>query len=342
MNVPPSEYVRSPAQRLQQFAAGCLAAVGMRQDHADQLARLLTHSDLRGVRSHGTRQICERPPFGDGYCQVIKKRLVNPDPQLTVASETENSVLVDGDGSLGYAPMMMATEAAIEKAKKHGMAMGATVHIGHYGAAGNYVRRAMEEGMIAFSVQGSPTPEGRRKLPVEERRPAARWGNPPFCFGLPSQDEAPLVLDMATCILADYQHGEEFDALEELIPGAFFKSLGLTAVAQALGGPFVGADGEKAEAMRQEWPRASQGGLIIVFNAGMFAPEKEVRHGIDNLMFGVNATLMPIRGFDEAGLPGSVEARLEQDYRSQGVAVGSDDVALLNNTAEYCGVEPLM
>ena len=117
-------------------------------------------------------------------------------------------------------------------------------------------------------------------MPVEERRPAARWGNPPFCFGLPSQDEAPLVLDMATCILADYQHGEEFDALEELIPGAFFKSLGLTAVAQALGGPFVGADGEKAEAMRQEWPRASQGGLIIVFNAGMFAPEKEVRHGI--------------------------------------------------------------
>jgi len=314
----------------------------MRHDHADQLAALLTNADLLGVRSHGTRQICDRPPFGDGYCQVLKGRAVNPEPQLEVVRETHNTVLVDGDGSLGYAPMMMATEAVIEKAREHGMAMGGAVHIGHYGAAGHYVRRAMEEGLIAFSVQGSPTPQGRRKPPPEERRPAARWGNPPFCFGLPSREEPPLVLDMATCILADYQHGEEFDALEELIPGAFFKSLGLTAVAQALGGTFLGVDGERAAAMRQEWPRASQGGLIMAFDAGLFAPEEEVRRGIDNLMFGVHANLMPLRGFDEAGLPGSVEARNEREYRRLGIAVGNEDVALLNNTAAYCGVEPLV
>lgn len=342
MNRPPAEFVRLPAERLQAFAANCLKAVGMRADHADQLAALLTNSDLRGVRSHGTRQICDRPPFGDGYCQVLKARSANPDPQMKVARETANTVLVDGDGSLGYAPMMMATELAIEKARDQGMAMGAALHIGHYGAAGHYVRRAMEEGLIAFSVQGYATPQGSQPLPPEKRRNAARWGNPPFCFGLPSREEPPLVLDMATCILADYQHGEEFDALQELIPGAFFKSLGTTAVAQALGGTFVGVDGERAAAMRQQWPRAGQGGLIIVFDAGLFAPAEEVRHGIDSLMCGARNQLLPVRGFDEAGFPGSVEARCEDEYRRLGIPVGKDDVTLLNNTAEYCGIGALV
>ena len=120
MNRPPAEYVRLPAQRLQSFTAACLEAVGLRADHADLMAALLTNSDLRGVRSHGTRQICDRPPVSDGYCQVLKARSVNPNPQLKVARETDNTVLVDGDGSLGYAPMMMATERAMEKARHQG------------------------------------------------------------------------------------------------------------------------------------------------------------------------------------------------------------------------------
>ena len=63
---------------------------------------------------------------------------------------------------------MMATEVAIDKAREQGMAMGATVNTGHYGSAGHYVYRAMEEGMIAFSVQGNPTNRGRQQVPPEQ------------------------------------------------------------------------------------------------------------------------------------------------------------------------------
>jgi LDH2 family malate/lactate/ureidoglycolate dehydrogenase len=305
------------------------------------MAMLLTNSDLRGVRSHGTRQICRRTPH-DGYCQVLRDCKVNPNPQLTVIRETSNTVLIEGDGSLGYAPMMMATEVAIDKAREQGMAMGATVNTGHYGSAGHYVYRAMEEGMIAFSVQGNPTNRGRQQVPPEQRLPSAYWGNPPFCFGFPSQDEPPLVLDMATCILGDDQRGEEYDALQELIPGAFFKSMGLTGVAQALGGTFVGADGEHAEAMRQKWPRASYGGLVMVFDTGLFAPVSEVRGGIDNLMSSVRDNMAPVAGYDTAGLPGSVEYQKRIDYTRDGIPVGEEDLVLLNNQAEECGVEPLV
>ncbi|HIM55773.1 MAG TPA: hypothetical protein EYM39_03630 [Candidatus Latescibacteria bacterium] len=108
MNLPPGAFKRIPAERLREFSADCLKAAGMKPDHAEQLVVLLTNGDLRGVRSHGTRQV-------RGYCQSLRDEKVNPNPDIRVVKETETSILVDGDGGLGYAPMMMATDQAIEK-----------------------------------------------------------------------------------------------------------------------------------------------------------------------------------------------------------------------------------
>ena len=159
MNRPPAEFKRVPVALLRSFTADCLKAAGLRADHADQLAELLSNSDLRGVRSHGTRAMV-------GYCGGLRDGTVNPNPDLRVLQDTETTVLIDGDGGLGYAPMMMATEKAIEKAKQYKVALGAACHLGHYGSAGHYVRRAMQEGCCAFSVQGSHPNyfgEGRRQ-----------------------------------------------------------------------------------------------------------------------------------------------------------------------------------
>ena len=329
MNRPPKEFKRIPVAQLRDFAAACLKAAGLRPDHADLMAELLSNSDLRGVRSHGTRTLY-------GYCTRIRDRLVNPEPELEVLQETDTTVLIDGDGGLGYAPMMLATEMAITRAKEHKIAMGATCHIGHYGSAGHYVRRAMEEGCTAFSVQGAQPEFGEHY----RGRPSAYWGNPPICFGLPGEEEPPLVLDAATCILADYQRGEEFDALQEMIPAAFFKSMGYTGVADGLGGPFVGVNSEHARASTEKWPRARQGGLIIAMDIGAFAPPEEFRSGIDRLVRGVRETMAPVRGYDEATLPGTVEHRKEQEHARDGVAVGLEELEVLEKVAEEFGVEP--
>ncbi|MBT4502109.1 MAG: hypothetical protein HOC74_30530 [Gemmatimonadetes bacterium] len=329
MNRPPKEFKRIPVEQLRNFAAACLKTAGLRPDHADLMAELLSNSDLRGVRSHGTRTLYS-------YCTRIRDRLVNPEPELKVLQETDSTVLIDGDGGLGYAPMMLATEMATTRAKKNKIAMGATCHIGHYGSAGHYVRRAMEEGCTAFSVQGAQPEFGEHY----QGRPSAYWGNPPICFGLPGEEEPPLVLDAATCILADYQRGEEFDALQEMIPAAFFKSMGYTGVADALGGAFVGVNSEHARASTEQWPRARQGGLIIVMDIGAFAPPEEFRSGVDGLVRGVRETMAPVRGYDEATLPGTVEYRKEREHRRDGVAVGLEELEALEKVAEEFGVAP--
>ena len=174
MNRPPPEFNRIPAEALRTFGTACLKSAGMPDAHAAQLAQLLTNADLRGVRSHGTRSL-------SGYCHTIRNHKANPNPDSQILRETATHVFIDGDGGLGYAPTMLATEKAIEKAKEKGIAIGAACHIGHYGSAGHYVRRAMEQNCTAFSVQAAYPQD----YTSNEGNRAAHYGNPPLCFGLP-------------------------------------------------------------------------------------------------------------------------------------------------------------
>jgi LDH2 family malate/lactate/ureidoglycolate dehydrogenase len=115
--------------------------------------------------------------------------------------------------------------------------------------------------------------------------------------------------------------------------------MGYTGVARALGGAFVGMDNPAAAKAAERWPRARGGGLLIVMDLGLFADPGEVRGGIDNLVRGVRETMQPVRGYDEATLPGTVEHRLEQEYRRDGVPVGERELTMLRETAEEFGVD---
>lgn len=330
MNRPPEAGRRVDADQLEAFSAACFKAAGLRPDHADLISGLLTQSDLRGVRSHGNRAMPR-------YCRSLREGQTNPDPDLRVLRESDTAILITGDGGLGYAPMMQATEAAIDKARERGVAVGATCHHGHYGSAGHYVRRAMEAGCTAFSVQGAH-PGSFGEGGSNPGKQAAYWGNPPICFGLPGESEPPLILDAATCILADYQRGPEFDALQSLIPAAFFKSMGYTGIATALGGCFVGQNDEAARVVAERWPRARAGGLIIVMNLGLFTDPAQVRSGIDDLVQGVRREMDPLPGYDEATTPGTIEHRNEHAYRRDGIPVAPDDLEKLEEAGDHLGV----
>ena len=86
---------------------------------------------------------------------------------------------MDGDGTLGYWPMVDATEGAIAKARETGLGMGLARHIGHYGSAGHYTRMCMESGCIGFSVQGYRNMGDARGQ--DPKPQIGYFGNPPLC-----------------------------------------------------------------------------------------------------------------------------------------------------------------
>ena len=231
MNRPPETFVTVREQRLLEFATACFEKAGLAAEQAATTGRLLVNSDLRGVRSHGTMQV-------NNYCQKHETGVLNPRPRIEVVSETATTTVFDGDGALGYVPMVKASEQAVTKALNLGLGMSVVRNIGHYGAAGHYTRICMERGCIGFSVQGS---HGFGNAEGSDSKPQVGYfGNPPISFGIPGADGPPVVLDAATRILPDYQIGGEFDHLLEQIPAAFFKSMGYTAVADLMGGGLTG------------------------------------------------------------------------------------------------------
>jgi hypothetical protein len=51
--------------------------------------------------------------------------------------------------------------------------------------------------------------------------------------------------------------------------------------------------------------------------------------------------MAPVRGYDEATVPGTIEHRKEREYRHDGVPVGLEDLELLNQTAADLDLPPL-
>ena len=147
MNLPPGSYISVPHPALQAFIAQMGQTVGLPVEKAEFLAELLTANDLRGVFSHGTTQMAT-------YARLLRDGVLNSQPNVHVAKETPVSVLVDGDGGLGYFPAYMATQMLIEKAKTQGIAIALTRNHGHFGAAGLYSRLTLPHDLLCFVTSG--------------------------------------------------------------------------------------------------------------------------------------------------------------------------------------------
>ncbi|MEE2658969.1 MAG: Ldh family oxidoreductase [Candidatus Latescibacterota bacterium] len=328
MNRPPDSYVTVREDALLQFAIACFEVVGLPRAHAVLISRLLVNCDLRGVRSHGTRQV-------NGYCRAFAEGHFNPDPQPRVWRDFGAVVGIEGDGSLGYLPMVKATELAVERAQQYGLGMGTVRSIGHYGAAGNYCRMATAAGCIGFSVQGGQHGNATGANPKPQ---LGFFGNPPICFAIPGGEGPPVILDAATCILADYQRGPEFEALFSQIPAAFFKSVGYTAVAALLGGGLAGTTSDSAVSDR--WPQATGGGTIIAIRIDAAADETEFCTEVDRMTRDVAATFEPLPGHDRALLPGAIEEELWHKQRLEGIRFGEMEQKSVREVGKRLGIVP--
>ena len=91
MNQPPEEFIRVQEQALMDFGVACFAQAGLDQEHAELFTRLLVNSDLRGVRSHGSRNI-------NGYCNAFEQGHANPRPDIRAVQQTAATAVLDGDG----------------------------------------------------------------------------------------------------------------------------------------------------------------------------------------------------------------------------------------------------
>ncbi len=328
MNLPPDEFILVQEERELAFLQACFVYSGTSKEHGAAISRLLVNSELRGVRSHGIG-------WAPGYCRKLKEGDLNPRPDICVVHETPTSVVIDGDGFLGYVPMLQATEMAIAKGKEVGIGMGMVRHIGHYGAAGHYGRICLEHDCVGFSVQGfrNDGNAGAR----EERPSVAFTSSPPMCFAIPGDKEPSIVLDMVAHAVSGY-HQDSIDDLIERIPATFFKSMGLVAVATLLGGALTGFTLPQADELIQRWPGATMGGTVLAIDVKSVVPPEVFGAEVDRYIRDIRETTAPMPGYDEALLPGAVEERCMELHRREGIRFGDSEQKAARDLHEFTGV----
>jgi len=328
MNQPPETYILVREERLLTFVRACFEQVGLEADHAALIARLLVNADLRGVRSHGSRAV-------SGYCSAFAQGQLNPRPQVRLVHENPTTAVLDGDGTLGYLPMVRAAEEAVARAKKYGLGMGLVRGIGHYGSAGHYARICLEQGCIGFSLQGW---RGEGNAHGRETKPSVAFsGNPPLCFAMPAGQEPAVVLDTGTNVFGAYSY-PEFEDLKARVPAAFFKSIGYIAVATLVGGALTGYTLPRGDEIEGRWGAARMGGMVLAIDVagavdpGVFAAEA------DRYIRDIRETHQPMPGTDQALLPGAVEEQLMAQYRREGIHFGESEQEAARAAHQQSGV----
>ncbi len=159
------------------------------QNHAKQIAEVITEADLRGVHSHGISRL--HVYYGDR----LRAGLMDPATPYKVLSETETTIRYDGGNGFGQVVGIAAMEKCIEKAKIHQVGIATVCNSNHYGIAAYYSMMALPHGMIGISMTNSqplvaPT-YGRERI----------LGTNPISVAAPAHRRKPFVLDMATSIV---------------------------------------------------------------------------------------------------------------------------------------------
>jgi LDH2 family malate/lactate/ureidoglycolate dehydrogenase len=288
-------------------------AVGMPDEDAALLAELLVLNDLRGVFSHGTRQ-------APAYIDHFRAGRLNPRPRPEVVAETAVTLTVTGDGGLGYFPAHLAALRVVAKAKALGLAAAVTRDHGHIGAAGLYAREGLADNLIMYVTSG-------HQLHLEPGQPLTdAAGGSPMAFAIPAGEQPPLVLDFGA--MHDlYDSSPHRMQLFELSPGLVFRSIGLGAVCQALGGLLAGVPIDPGRAARP-YPGANQGALLIALDPGCFLPREAYLREMEEYVTRARQ-LAPMPGYGGAHLPGGPEWERERLWAESGPPLSLDHLERL-------------
>ena len=161
---------------------------------ATVVAQILVGANLTGHDSHGVLRI-------PAYLKQIEAGSLNPAAEPEVLNETANTLQIDGGRGFGHYTAYRATKLAIDKAKAGSMCGVSLRNTTHIGRLGEYVEMTAQAGCIGLFTYGLGDVERGRVVPFGGARGALSTN--PIAIGLPTGDEAPFVLDMATSVVAE-------------------------------------------------------------------------------------------------------------------------------------------
>jgi LDH2 family malate/lactate/ureidoglycolate dehydrogenase len=346
--------VRAKRLQLEQFTASVMRALGLPLEDAATVAALMVDADMQGSDGHGVIRLAP-------YAKRILAGGINLNPDIKVIQERTAMALVDGDNGMGHLVMKKATELAIHKARTAGIAWVGSRLSNHAGPASLYARMALQHDMIGlyFAVGNA------NHLPP--------WGGldmllstNPIAAAIPTLNEVPVVLDMATTVAAygkvkaKAQRGEMMPEgwmidrqgkplldptkSEEgfLLPIGGYKGYGLSLIVGILAGTLNGAAmGSQVIDFNKDFSTTTNTGqAIAIMDPSAFGDITEFKQNIDTLVRELRSSeRMP--GVERIWLPGEQSHEKRLSNEAQGILLAPSLIKQLNDLAAQLNIQPL-
>lgn len=162
---------------------------GLDEIQAEIVADCFATADLYGVTSHGCA-------ITQAHVLRIQRGGYNLKPYFKVVKETSAFAVIDGDNAFGPVSAKYCLDFAIKKCKKVGMYTVFSRNNNTFGPAFYYSLKAAEQGYIAFICSNSPA----QMAPIGGKE--KMLGTNPFAVVIPVPGHDPIIIDMATSVVA--------------------------------------------------------------------------------------------------------------------------------------------
>ena len=161
---------------------------GLNKLHAKICTNLIIKAELSNAPSHGLARL-------KMYCERLGKKLINPKPKIKIRKISQSISHVDANNSIGFIAGDIGIKTAIKSAQKTGFGLVGIKNSGHYGLSSFYAEQAVKKKLMVWCFTNAPpaiAPYGSRK---------ALFGTNPICFGTPTGNKVPFILDMSTSMI---------------------------------------------------------------------------------------------------------------------------------------------
>jgi len=285
--------------------------------------------------------------------KYIDNDQVNTSGEIKVLNESPATLHIDGNNCLGAVVATKAVRRGIEKARESGAAVISIRRSNHFGTAAYYTQMIAEQGMVGIAM----TNAFPHVAPLGSCQ--GYLGTNPISFGAPTASGKPMILDMATSVVArgkilsaaekgeqipigwalDAQGNPTTDAAAALkgvlLPIAGPKGYGLSLFIDILSGVLSGAKfgGHLGpHAVGNTSRDTDVGHFFVIADISRFMPLEQFYERIKVVINDIKS-LPRIEGVNEIFMPGEIEERKADLSIKEGLLL---DEALITEIKGMC------
>lgn len=333
-------------ETLRKFGEEVFVKAGLSEKDAKVCMDSFLISDLRGIKTHGSTHLKD-------YCDRLEKGTASTGSEIEIVETAPSSIVVDSKHAVGMSAAMTVMEKCIEKAKVSGSCFATVKNGCHYGFGGYFPMKAAEQGMIGFCVSNTAP----LVAPFGGADPIL--GTNPLSIAIPAGKYPPLVLDMATSLVAK---GKISLALKEgqsipkgwavdkdgadttdpaaanvgaLLPFGGPKGYSIGLIISILSSALAG--GEMDINVPRFWETTDEltniGFFMGVIDISKFVKLDVFKERVDNI-FDLMKNSRPAAGFKEVMLPGEIELNFTEESYERGLDIPESSLREMKELAE--------